>query len=113
MTLTFADFQAASKAKFFRPTFASRYTVPRNARHKVTDKLRLGDLLEFVAPVGQPDFVKPASEHEFAVIDALRREKGFFECPKAAAAHPDMITALIEAHFDAPAMRIDARLWMV
>lgn len=107
------NLQPATKAGMFRPTLHSTYAVPRNAQHKVTDGLRLGDLLEVTAKVGEPLFYESADAQKFAVIDVFKREKGFFEAPKGSEGHPDMITALIEAHFDSPAMRIDARLWMV
>lgn len=97
----------------FRPHFQSPYAAPRNKRGTVNGGLRLGDLLEVVTKIGEDQFYHPPGEGEFAVIDAFRREKAFFEIPTGAEKHPDKVTALIEAHFDSPAMRIEQRLWMV
>lgn len=107
------NLQTSTKAGFFRPTFQSQYSTPRNKRHTVNGGMRLGDLLEVVTKIGEDQFYHPPGEGEFAVIDAFKREKGFFEVPPGAVGNPDKITALIESHFDSPAMRIEARLWMV
>lgn len=97
-----------------RPTFRSPYAVPKNKRDGSANGVRLGDCLEFVAPYGHPDWMKTAStENEFEVIDAFKREKALFEVPPQARGNPDVITAMIEAHFDSPALRLGYRQWMV
>ncbi len=108
------NLQAPLKAGFYRPTLESPYAVPKNKRDAGAKGVRLGDCLELVAPYGTPDWMKNATgENEFEVIDAFRREKGFFEVPPQARGNPDVITAMIEAHFDSPAMRLGYRQWMV
>lgn len=108
------NLQSPAKYGFYRPTFTSPYTVPKNKRDKGAKGVRLGDCLLKTAPYGSAEWLLNATgEQEFEVIDALGRVKGFFEVPDQARGNPDVITAMIEAHFDSPAMRLGYRQWMV
>ena len=53
----------------------------------------------------------PPREGEFAVVDVVTKEKAWFEMPYGAT--PEIVRALIEGHFDAPAFRVGPKLWFV
>lgn len=107
------NLQTQAKRGQFRPTFESTYAIPQNASNNRTKGHRLGKLMVCVYPIGHPDFLLPAEDKAFAVIDAFTRRKAFFDWPKNEEKNPDVITAMIESHFDSPAMRIESNLWMV
>lgn len=93
-----------------RATFTSRYAQEPSKRPGAKG-LRLGDLLKIVANYGEESFFLETEKGEFCVIDTATKQKAWFEYPIGAM--PDHITAMVRSHFDAPAFRADARLWIV
>lgn len=106
------SFQSEVKQGQFRPRFESPYTVKKSERIAQKDRLRLGDLLLCVVPIGDEDFYTSPDIAEFEVVDLERIEKGFFSVPPGPST-PEYITGLIESHFDSPAVRLGQTLWAV
>lgn len=94
-----------------RGTFQTPHTIPKSDRVLGVMRFRLGDCLLFVAPTDGPDYFTPAHAGEFCVVDVVTKEKAWFEMPIGAS--PEMITGMIESHFDSSAFRVGNKMWFV
>lgn len=58
-----------------------------------------------------PDFLTPAGNQEFDVIDLIEKEKAIFEWPEGLSA--DQITGWVSGWFGCTAQRVAERSWVV
>jgi hypothetical protein len=96
---------------FHRATFQSPYIVSKALRSQNGWGTRLGDQLLTVAESGSRDFLQEANAGEFSVFDLATLQKAWFEKPQNAT--PEQIEMMIEGHFDATALQVAERLWVV
>ena len=108
--ISFEKFQALSKAASMRPHFAHTYTVQKEQRLKATDKPRLLDLLLYIAPQSERDFLAIPEDGEFTVIDCVRKEKGFFAIP--AGAMPSDLHQMVKDFFGVEPLRLENVKWL-
>jgi len=94
-----------------RGSFHVSYSLPKDKRHPLTMSFRLLDCLRVVMPSDDPDYLAVALAGEFAVVDMQTLEKAFFEMPYGC--KPDMVTAMIESTFNASALRVANKVWVV
>lgn len=94
-----------------RATFHSRYVGAADRRDKRQKWPRLLEGLVCVVYCGDPRYLDPCDEREFAVVDRVTKEKAWFEMPSGAT--PEDVTGMIESTFAAPALRVDRLLWIV
>lgn len=93
-----------------RGTFHQRYSQASNKEPGRTN-YRLLDCMLTVAPLGDPDYLLPPKDGEFAVIDTWSKEKAWFEMPFGCT--PDMVDAMIASSFNAGPFRISNKIWCV
>ena len=93
----------------FHVPYASRAGAEFDQRREKTH--RLMDLMIVIEGNGHPDFAEKIAANDFAVVDVLREERGLFELPEGTT--PEQITAMIQSTFNARALRVSPRVWIV
>ena len=94
-----------------RGTFHAKYAMPKDTRHPTKMHHRLNDCLVTVAAHPDPGYLGEPDKGQFAVVDLVRREKGFFEIPHGATIAS--LHAMIEGTMGAAATRINEKTWAV
>lgn len=95
-----------------RGNFHGTYVVKKENRHKGYAKWpRLLDCMVCVAQSDDPEYFDEPDAGEFAVVDVVTKEKAWFEMPFGCT--PEIVHAMIEGLFGAPAFRVGSKLWFV
>lgn len=97
--------------KRHRATFLSPYLTRKWQRHPQATRPRLGDYVIQVLETNDAEYVLDADPGEICVVDMATRQKAWIETPEERTLAE--ITSMIEGHFDAAAVRISTRLWIV
>ena len=95
-----------------RGSFHGHYSLPQSQRiAKTPPRYRLLDCLLAVAASDDPEYMQPAGNGEFAVVDVITKEKAWFDMPPDCV--PEMVTEMIEGCFLCSAYRVGNKLWFV
>jgi hypothetical protein len=94
-----------------RATFHARYAIPNNMRDKRNLWPRLAECCICIRNLQAIDYMAPAADGEFVVVDVVTREKAWFEWPEGMPAGE--IGRIVEGHFDSAAFRVGERIWFV
>ena len=104
--------EAAALAKAqARGHFGQRYAFGPDKRD-TGNRHRLGDLMVSYQSTRDGSEPPPADKNQFAVIDTVRREVGFFERQEKGT-EPADIQRMVESFFNCRAVCITASIWVV
>jgi hypothetical protein len=95
-----------------RGSFHDSYALTKNKTATTAwDGFRLLDLMLSVVRPEHPDYLEMPAPGEFAVIDTVTKEKGWFEAPTGIT--DEKVTSMIASTFDASAYLVAHNLWIV
>lgn len=106
-----AESELFEQPKPTRGGFHVSYSLPKDQRHPLTMSFRLLDCLRVVMASDDPAYLSVPLVGDFAVVDMLTKEKAHFEMPYGCT--PGMVTAMVESTFNAPALRVANKVWVV